>query len=221
MVERQLPKLNTRVRFPSPAPLFVLLIMKRSLAFALAGLRQGRNLFGVRGALDKNDNMANITLRGVPVTTVGELPAIGSQAPTFDLVGSDLGSVTPDQFSGKRIVLSIFPSLDTGVCATSVRKFNQRATELDNTVVITVSKDLPFAMNRFCENEGIDKVVSASAFRSSFGEDYGVTMIEGGLKGLLSRAVVVLDENGKVVYTQQVPEIGTEPDYDAAIASLG
>lgn len=164
--------------------------------------------------------MAKITLASEPVTTVGELPAVGSQAPAFDLVGTDLGSVTLDQFAGKRVVLNIFPSLDTGVCAASVRKFNELAAGLDNTVVVSVSKDLPFAQDRFCSNEGIDNVVSTSAFRSSFGDDYGVTMTDGALTGLLARSVVVLDENGKVIHSQLVPEIKIEPDYDSAIAAL-
>lgn len=165
--------------------------------------------------------MANITFKSDPVTTTGELPAVGQQAPDFDLVGTDLDAVTPDQFAGKRVVLNIFPSLDTGVCATSVRTFNKLATGLDNTVVVSVSKDLPFAQDRFCANEGIENVVSTSAFRSSFGEDYGVTMTDGPLAGLLARSVVVLDTDGKVIYTELVPEITTEPNYDAAIEALG
>lgn len=164
--------------------------------------------------------MAKITLASDPVTTAGELPAVGSQAPAFELVGTDLGAVTLDQFAGKRVVLNIFPSLDTGVCAASVRRFNELAAGLDNTVVVSVSKDLPFAQDRFCSNEGIDNVVSTSAFRSSFGDDYGVTMTDGPLAGLLARSVVVLDENGQVIYNQLVPEIKTEPDYDSAIAAL-
>ena len=165
--------------------------------------------------------MATVTFKSDSVQTTGELPAVGAAAPTFDLVGTDLGSVTPDQFAGKRVVLNIFPSLDTGVCATSVRKFNKLAAGLDNTVVVSVSKDLPFAQDRFCANEGIENVVSTSAFRSSFGEDYGLTMTDGPLEGLLARSVVVLDTDGNVVYTELVPEITTEPDYDAAIAALG
>ncbi len=165
--------------------------------------------------------MATVTFKSDSVQTTGELPAVGAAAPTFDLVGTDLGSVTPDQFAGKRVVLNIFPSLDTGVCATSVRKFNELAAGLDNTVVVSVSMDLPFAQDRFCANEGIENVVSTSAFRSSFGEDYGLTMTDGPLEGLLARSVVVLDTDGNVVYTELVPEITTEPDYDAAIAALG
>lgn len=165
--------------------------------------------------------MATINLTSTPVTTSGELPLVGTKAPAFELVGIDLGSITLDQFAGRRVVLNIFPSLDTRVCAMSVRTFNKRAAGLDNTVVLSVSKDLPFAHERFCAAEGIENVVSASAFRSSFGEDYGVTMINGRLQGLLARSVVVLDTDATVLYTQLVAETGMEPDYDAAIAALG
>ncbi len=165
--------------------------------------------------------MAHITLRGNPVSTVGELPAVGTEAPAFSLVGNDLSELTSSSLSGRRVVLNIFPSLDTGVCATSVRKFNELAAGLENTTVVCVSQDLPFAQARFCGAEGIDNVVTASGFRSSFGEDYGVTIADGGMTGLLSRSVVVYDEQGRVVYTQQVPDITSEPDYEAAIAALG
>lgn len=164
--------------------------------------------------------MAFITLSSEPVTTIGELPAVGEQAPAFELVGSEMNNVTLDDFAGKRVVLNIFPSLDTGICATSVRKFNELAAGLEDTVVLSVSKDLPYAHNRFCTDEGIENVVSTSAFRSSFGDDYGVTMTDGKQKGLLARSIVVLDKSGKVIYNQQVPEIKTEPDYEAAIAAL-
>lgn len=164
--------------------------------------------------------MASITFKNDPVSTVGELPTKGSKAPQFDLVGTDLGAVTSGDLAGKRVVLNIFPSVDTGTCAMSVRRFNELAAGLDNTTVLCVSRDLPFAQARFCGAEGIENVVSASAFRSTFGEDYGVTMADGPLAGLLSRAVVVIDADGTVVYTQQVPEIADEPDYDAALAAL-
>ncbi|MCT1544911.1 MULTISPECIES: thiol peroxidase [Kocuria] len=164
--------------------------------------------------------MAETAMQGNPVHTVGELPAEGTSVRSFDLVGADLGPVASDEFTGQRMVLNIFPSLDTGVCAQSVREFNQRASELQNTTVLCVSKDLPFAQARFCGTEGLDNVVTASAFRSSFGEDYGVTMTDGPLQGLLARAVVVVDENGQVVHSQLVPEISQEPDYDAAVAAL-
>ena len=164
--------------------------------------------------------MATTAFKGTPVQTSGELPAAGSTAPAIDLVGSDMSAVTSDSLAGRRVVLNIFPSVDTGVCATSVRKFNELAASLDNTSVVCVSKDLPFALSRFCGAEGIDNVTVASAFRSSFGEDYGVTMTDGPLAALLARSLVVLDGEGTVVYTELVPEIGQEPDYDAAVAAL-
>lgn len=165
--------------------------------------------------------MATITFASDPISTIGELPAVGEPAPSIELVGGDLSPVTLDDFAGKRVVLNIFPSLDTGICAMSVRRFNELAAGLDDTVVLAVSKDLPFAAGRFCAAEGIENVVSASAFRSTFGDDYGVTMVEGPLQGLLARSVVIVGTDGKVVYTQLVPEIKTEPDYDAAVAALG
>ncbi len=162
--------------------------------------------------------MAQITLRGNPINTVGELPAVGSQAPAFNLTGGDLGAVSSEQFSGKAVVLNIFPSVDTPVCAASVRTFNQRAAASGATVVC-VSKDLPFAFARFCGAEGIDSVKTASAFRDSFGEDYGVTISDGPMAGLLARAIVVIGADGKVAYTELVPEIGQEPNYDGALAA--
>lgn len=164
--------------------------------------------------------MASITFRGTPVQTVADLPAVGTKAPAFDLVGADLSPVTSDSLAGQRVVLSIFPSVDTGVCAQSVREFNKRAGALENTTVVCVSMDLPFAAARFCGAEGIDGVVTASGFRSTFGADYGVTMADGPLAGLYSRAVVVLDADGTVLYTEQVPETSQEPDYEAALAAL-
>ena len=164
--------------------------------------------------------MAQITLRGNPINTVGELPAVGSPAPAFSLTGGDLGPVSSDQLGGKAVVLNIFPSVDTPVCATSVRTFNDRAAASGATVVC-VSKDLPFAFARFCGAEGIDNVKTASAFRGSFGEDYGVTISDGPMAGLLARAIVVVGADGKVTYTELVPEIAQEPDYDAALAAAG
>jgi len=163
--------------------------------------------------------MAQITLRGNPINTVGDLPAVGAQAPTFDLTGTDLGSVDSGSYSGKAVVLNIFPSVDTPVCAVSVRTFNQQAADTGVSVVC-VSKDLPFAQKRFCGAEGIENVVTASAFRSSFGEDYGITITDGPMAGLLGRAVVVVGADGNVVYTELVPEIGQEPNYDAALAAV-
>ncbi|MEI2714615.1 MAG: thiol peroxidase [Nocardioides sp.] len=164
--------------------------------------------------------MATTAFKGTPVNTVSELPAPEAAAPGWQLVGDGLSNFSSDELSGQRVVLNIFPSIDTGICAASVRKFNELAAGLDNTTVVNVSKDLPFAQARFCGAEGIDKVKVGSAFRSSFGEDYGVTMSDGPMAGLLARAVVVVDEGGQVVHTQLVDEITTEPDYDAAIASL-
>lgn len=165
--------------------------------------------------------MATTNFKGNPVNTVGELPSKGSDAPQFTLVGDGLADLSSGDLAGKRAVLNIFPSIDTGVCAASVRKFNELAAGLENTVVLNVSQDLPFAQARFCGAEGIENVKVGSAFRSSFGEDYGVKMADGPMAGLLARSVVVVDENGKVTYTELVPEITQEPDYDAAVAALG
>ena len=164
--------------------------------------------------------MANTAFKGTPVQTIGELPAVGAQAPSFTLTDTDLADLTSDSLAGRRVVLNIFPSVDTGVCAASVRQFNELAAGLENTTVVCVSADLPFALGRFCGAENIQNVSAASVFRSDFGSDYGVTQIDGPLAGLLARSVIVLDETGKVTYTQVVPEITTEPDYDAAIAAL-
>ena len=166
----------------------------------------------------RHQGMATTALGGNPVHTVGELPAVGAIAPSFELIGSDFSEVTLG--GGTRTVLNIFPSVDTGVCAASVKKFNELAASLDDTTVVCVSKDLPFALTAFCGAEGIEDVTTLSAFRSSFGEDYGVTLTNGIFEGLLGRAVVVLDPSGTVTYTELVPEISTEPDYDAAIAVL-
>ena len=163
--------------------------------------------------------MAEITLSGNPVHTVGELPSVGSPAPAFTLTGTDLGAVGSEQFRGKALLLNIFPSVDTPVCANSVRKFNEQAAAR-GLEVLCVSKDLPFALSRFCGAEGIDNVTSASAFRDSFGEDYGITLADGAMAGLLARAVVVIGADGTVAYTQLVPEIADEPDYDAALAAI-
>ncbi len=165
--------------------------------------------------------MAKITLAGNQIQTVGELPAKGSKAIDFKLVNTDLSPLSLADLKGKKVVFNIFPSLDTDVCAASVRRFNQEASNLENTVVVCVSKDLPFAHKRFCSSEGLNNVVNASDFRDGgFGETYGVTITDGPLAGLHSRAVVVLDENGEVVYTEQVPEIVQEPDYTAALEAV-
>jgi thiol peroxidase len=165
--------------------------------------------------------MAQVTLKGNPFHTAGELPRVGSQAPAFSLTRADLSPVSAADFKGQRVVLNIFPSIDTPTCATSVRKFNAQASQMANTVVLCISADLPFAAGRFCSTEGLDKVVPASVFRSpEFGSAYGVTLTDGPLKGLLARSVVVLDEAGKVLHTELVGEIANEPNYDAAIKAL-
>ena len=164
--------------------------------------------------------MASTAFKGSPVHTVGDLPAQGTAAPAFALVTTDLSDLTSESLSGRRVVLNIFPSVDTGVCAASVRRFNELAAGLDNTSVVCASADLPFALKRFCGAEGLDKVTPASSFRSDFGDLYGVRMVDGPLQNLLARSVVVLDADGTVLHTQLVPEITTEPDYDAAVASL-
>lgn len=163
--------------------------------------------------------MATITLKGNPIHTIGDLPAVGSKAPAFTLTKDDLSDLNLSDLSG-RVVLNIFPSVDTPTCATSVRQFNSKAAALDNTTVVCVSKDLPFALARFCGAEGIENVEAASAFRSSFAEDYGLTIKDGPLAELCSRAVVVIGEDGNVLYTEQVAEIADEPDYDKALAAL-
>lgn len=162
--------------------------------------------------------MANITHKGNPVHTIGNLPAVGSSAPDFSLTRNDLVDVGLKDFAGKVKILNIVPSLDTGTCAASARAFNKAAEALGDTAILTISRDLPFAQKRFCEAEGIKAVVTLSEMRSqNFGIAYGVVLADGVLAGLFSRAVVVLDRNNKVVYTQQVPEIGQEPDYNSAL----
>lgn len=165
--------------------------------------------------------MATVTLKGNPVKTIGELPEVGVSAPDFSLVKTDLSSVNLQNFKGSKLVLNIFPSVDTGTCAASMRAFNKKASELENTKVLCISRDLPFAMARFCGAEGLDNVISLSDFKEhAFGKSYGVAFDGGPLDGLLSRAVLVIDETGKVVYKQQVAEIVDEPDYEAALTAL-
>jgi thiol peroxidase len=164
--------------------------------------------------------MATVNLRGNPIHTSGELPEVGSQAPDFTVTGGDLSDVTLDQFAGKQLILNIYPSVDTPTCAASTRAFNERVGGRDDAAVLCVSQDLPFAFGRFCGAEGIENVKTGSVFRSSFLDDYGVKITDGPLRGLAARAVVVVDGDGKVKYTQLVPEIGQEPDYDAALAVL-
>jgi thiol peroxidase len=166
-------------------------------------------------------SMAKITLRGNPVNTSGNLPTTGSKAPDFSLVKSDLSTLSMAELKGKKLVLSISPSLDTSICATSVRKFNQVAAEKTNTVVLAITKDLPFASGRFCTTEGITNVVTLSGFRdTAFGKSYGVDIIDGPFTGLYARSIIVVDENGIVTHSQLVPEIAQEADYDSALAAL-
>ncbi|MDR1432345.1 MAG: thiol peroxidase [Propionibacteriaceae bacterium] len=165
--------------------------------------------------------MAQTEHNGEVIHTAGNLPTVGGQLPDFNLDAADLSQVGNQTVAGSRVIFNIFPSIDTGVCAMSVRKFNELAASLPNTKVVCVSKDLPFALGRFCGAEGIENVITTSAFRSSFGEDFGVTMIDGPLRGLLARSIVVADEQGKVSHTELVAKISSEPDYDAAVAALG
>lgn len=164
--------------------------------------------------------MATVTLQGNPLHTFADLPEKGATAPDFKLTKTDLSEVSLKDFAGKTIILNIFPSLDTPTCATSVRTFNSKANELHNAKVLCVSMDLPFAQNRFCGAEGLDNVIPVSAFRNpEFGENYGVEITDGKLEGLFSRAVVIINGQGNVIYTEQVPEIAHEPNYDAALAA--
>lgn len=165
--------------------------------------------------------MASITLGGNPINTLGELPKVGSKLADFKLVKSDLSTASLTDFTGKKLVLNIFPSIDTGTCATSVRKFNETAAKLDNTAVLCISRDLPFAQKRFCGAEGIENVVNLSDFQEgNFGKVNGLEIVNGPLAGLHSRAIIVADENGTVLHTEQVAEIANEPNYEAALAVL-
>jgi thiol peroxidase len=164
--------------------------------------------------------MATTALKGTPIQTNGDLPAVGTEAPDFVLVATDMSEKNLASFAGKKKILSINPSYDTPVCQVATRTFNQRAANLDDVVVLMVSADLPFAQKRFCAAEGIEDVVPLSTFRGSFLKDYGVELIDGPLKGISARAIVVIDENDKVTHTELVPEIGQEPDYDAALAAV-
>lgn len=165
--------------------------------------------------------MTTTKFKGTPVRILGEFIEVGKKAPDFELVKSDLSTLSLKDLKGKNVILNIFPSIDTGVCATSVRKFNEKAAGLKDTVVLAISKDLPFASGRFCSVEGIENVIPLSDFRKTdFDKDYGVCMADGPLAGLLARAVVVINKDGDVVYTQMVPEITEEPDYDKALAAV-
>jgi thiol peroxidase len=165
--------------------------------------------------------MAKITLGGNPINTNGDLPKTGTKSPDFTLVKTDMSEASLKDVTGKKVILNIFPSVDTGVCAMSIRKFNEKAAALDNTVVLCISKDLPFAQKRFCGAEGIENVVMLSGYRNNtFAKEYGVEVLDGGFKGLDARAVVVLDADHKVIYSELVSEIGTEPNYEAALKAL-
>lgn len=165
--------------------------------------------------------MATITLEGNEIHTVGDLPATGADAPAFTLTNSELEEVSLADYSGKKVILNIFVSIDTDICASSTRRFNAVANDHENTVVLCISADLPFAASRFCGAENLDDVDTLSTFRNpAFGDDYGVKISDSPIAGLMSRAVVIIDEAGKVVYTEQVPEIAQEPNYDAALANL-
>lgn len=168
----------------------------------------------------QNTTGTAITLGGKPIHTVGKLPAVGTSVKNFTLTGVNLADKTFADYKGKYVIMNIFPSVNTGVCSKSVRKFNEDAANLKNATVLCISKDLPFAQKQFCGAEGINNVVMLSDFRSDFGNTYGVQIADGPMKGLLSRAVIVVDPSGKIVYEQQVPEIGQEPDYTAAIAAI-
>ncbi|MXP06300.1 MULTISPECIES: thiol peroxidase [Apibacter] len=164
--------------------------------------------------------MATITLKGNEVHTLGNLPSIGSKAPNFILVDTDLSEKKLSDYTGKRVVLNIFPSVDTDTCAMSVREFNEKVSEMKNTVVLCISKDLPFAQKRFCAAEGLDNVIPLSAFRSDFGKVYNLEFADGPLKGLLSRSVLVINESGEIIYEEQVAETTHEPNYEKVTAIL-
>ena len=165
--------------------------------------------------------MATITLEGNEIHTVGELPAVGTDAPAFTLTNNDMGETALTDYAGKKVILNIFVAIDTGICAESTRRFNTAAGSMDNTVVLCISADLPPTLARFCGAENLNNVITLSTFRSpEFGNDYGLTIADGPIRGLNSRAIVIIDENGKVVHTEQVAEIAQEPDYDAALTKL-
>lgn len=168
----------------------------------------------------ENTNGTTITLGGNPIHTIGTLPEVGTDVKDFTLTGVDLNETTLADYKGRYIVMNIFPSVNTGVCSKSVRKFNEEASRLENTTILCISKDLPFAQKEFCGAEGIENVVMLSDFRNDFGKNYGVQITDGPMKGLLSRAVIVVNPEGKIVYEEQVPEIGQEPDYAGAINSV-
>ena len=192
----------------------------KTLLIGLFGVFVITTCFAQPKAADSLSTRTTITLGGSATHTVGKLPAVGTTVKDFTLTGVDLKDKTLADFKGKYIIMNIFPSVNTGVCSKSVRKFNVEAAGLSNTTVLCISKDLPFAQKQFCGAEGIDHVVMLSDFRNNFGSIYGVQIADGPMKGLLSRAVIVVNPDGKIIYQQQVPEIGQEPDYAAAIAAV-
>ena len=183
-------------------------------------LAQNKNSENKKTSAMANSNGTTITLGGQPIHTVGKLPGVGTQIKNFTLTGVDLKDKTFADYKGKYVIMNIFPSVNTGVCSKSVREFNKDAAGLKNTTVLCISKDLPFAQKAFCGAEGIDNVVMLSDFRNDFGHEYGVQIVDGPMKGLLSRAVIVVNPEGKIVYEQQVPEIGQEPDYADALKAV-
>ena len=193
-------------------------ILHRCFVTAKAAILRALSLINTSNP--RENFMATTALKGTPVNTNGDLPAVGSTVPTFTLSNVDLSDLTYGDLSGKRVIFNVFPSVDTPTCAQSVRTFNEEAGALENTVVVCVSQDLPFAMARFCGAEGLSNVVSASAFRSTFAEDFGLKLLDSKLAGLTARAIIVLDTDGKVLHTELVPEIANEPDYAAAKAVL-
>ncbi|HMB99920.1 MAG TPA: thiol peroxidase [Flavobacteriaceae bacterium] len=165
--------------------------------------------------------MATVTLKGNPINTKGDLPSVGSKAPNFELAKDNLSDVTLDDYKGSRVIMNIFHSIDTGTCAASVRQFNEKASGLENVKILCISKDLPFAMARFCGAEGIENIETLSDFRNgNFGNSYNLTYIDGPIRGLLARSIIILDESGKILYTEQVQEVVEEPNYQAALDAL-
>ena len=191
-----------------------------AVLLSTACFAQNTNSKNKKTSAMSNTNGTTITLGGQPIHTVGKLPAVGTQIKDFTLTGVDLKDKTFADYKGKYVIMNIFPSVNTGVCSKSVREFNKDAAGLENTTVLCISKDLPFAQKAFCGAEGIDNVVMLSDFRNEFGHEYGVQIVDGPMKGLLSRAVIVVNPEGKIVYEQQVPEIGQEPDYADALKAV-
>lgn len=201
--------------------LFALVVIFTNCCNSKKEIQTTINQSKIHTQMEKNNqNGTAITFKGNTIHTVGKLPELNSAATNVTLVANDLSEKSLSDFKGKNVILNIFPSLDTQTCATSVREFNQKVASMDNTVVLGISKDLPFASGRFCTAEGIENVITLSDFRSDFGHQYGVEIAEGPLKGLLSRAVIVINPEGKIVYEEQVPELTQEPDYEAALASI-